>query len=302
MASTINANNTTGLVTTADTSGILQLQTNGTTAVTVDTSQNVGLSVTPSAWYTAGGVKTLQVGGASVLGQTIAGSAWLSNNAYLDTGGTNKYIYTGVAQRYAQDSTGFHAWYTAASGTAGNAITFTQAMTLDASGNLLVGTTTALSSAAKINAYNTAGGTGGLAIGYGSGAAANRVIYLISSNGGLYFESSANAALLNSAGAWTNASDARLKNSITDIKYGLSAVMDTQPRSYKMNDLEGEYFGFIAQELQTVLPEVVSGDPEKQLGVDYGSLVAVAFKAIQEQQAIIESLTQRITALEGAQP
>ena len=50
------------------------------------------------------------------------------------------------------------------------------------------------------------------------------------------------------------------------------------------------------QELQSVIPEVVSGNPEKQLGVDYGSLVAVAFKAIQEQQAIIESLKARLDA------
>jgi hypothetical protein len=42
--------------------------------------------------------------------------------------------------RYDQDSSG-HAWYTAPSGTAGNAISFTQAMTLDASGNLGVGET-----------------------------------------------------------------------------------------------------------------------------------------------------------------
>ena len=55
----------------------------------------------------------------------------------------------------------------------------------------------------------------------------------------------------------------------------------------------------IAQELQDVIPEVVSGDPEKQLGVDYGSLVAIAFKAIQEQQETIEALTARIEALEA---
>jgi hypothetical protein len=44
---------------------------------------------------------------------------------------------------------GFHAWYTAPSGTAGNAITFTQAMGLDVSGNLLVGLATAGTTAAK---------------------------------------------------------------------------------------------------------------------------------------------------------
>jgi hypothetical protein len=66
-----------------------------------------------------------------------------------------------------------------------------------------------------------------------------------------------------------------------------------------MKSLEGDYIGFVAQELKEVIPEVVSGDPEKQLGVDYGSLVAVAFKAIQEQQALITALTTRITALEN---
>jgi hypothetical protein len=61
-------------------------------------------------------------------------------------------------------------------------------------------------------------------------------------------------------------------------------------------DVEGTYIGFVAQELQSIIPEVVSGDPERQLGVDYGSLVAVAFKAIQEQQALITALTARLDA------
>jgi hypothetical protein len=42
-----------------------------------------------------------------------------------------------------------HQWFNAPSGTAGNAITFTQAMTLDASGNLMMGLTTAGTTAAK---------------------------------------------------------------------------------------------------------------------------------------------------------
>jgi hypothetical protein len=181
-------------------------------------------------------------------------------------------------------------------GTGGTGATAVERMKLDTSGNLLVGTTTALNSTAKVNVYNTTGGNGGVAIGHGSSAGQYRIMYLVSSNGALYFDNATNAAYLNSAGAWTNASDARLKNSITDIKYGLSAVLSAQPRSYKMNDLEGDYIGFVAQELQTVIPEVVSGDPAKQLGVDYGSLVAVAFKAIQEQQALITALTARLDA------
>ena len=157
---------------------------------------------------------------------------------------------------------------------------------IDSSGNLLVGTTSAVAST------TTFGQDNGITISRG---AYYRQIYLDGS-GNLYFYNGTNQGYLNSAGAWTNASDARLKNSIVDIKHGLSAVMNTQPRSYKMNNLDGNYIGFVAQELQDVIPEVVSGDPEKQLGVDYGSLVAVAFKAIQEQQAIIESLKARLDA------
>jgi hypothetical protein len=49
MATIINASNSSGLVQTADTSGILQLQTNGVTALQVDASQNVTFTNTPSA-------------------------------------------------------------------------------------------------------------------------------------------------------------------------------------------------------------------------------------------------------------
>jgi len=158
-------------------------------------------------------------------------------------------------------------------------------------GNLVVGGTTNTSAAGIC--CNT---TNGISIERsGNGY---RQMYMASSV--MYFFNGTNQASLSSAGAWTNASDARLKNSIINIKHGLSAVMNTQPRSYKMNDLEGDYIGFVAQELQTVIPEVVSGDPEKQLGVDYGSLVAVAFKAIQEQQALITQLQADVAALKGA--
>jgi hypothetical protein len=63
----------------------------------------------------------------------------LAQNYFND--GANKYIATGFATSYGQ-STGQHIWYNAPSGTAGNAVTFTQGMTLDASSRLLVGTTT----------------------------------------------------------------------------------------------------------------------------------------------------------------
>jgi hypothetical protein len=114
----------------------LLLRTNNLTRATFDTSGNLGLGATPSAWS---GVTALEVVAGALYGTSAVTE--LSNNSYFN--GTN-YIYktTGFAQRYRLlRSSGTHEWYTTASGTAGNAITFTQAMTLDASGNLGIGIT-----------------------------------------------------------------------------------------------------------------------------------------------------------------
>jgi len=108
-------------------------------------SGNLGLGVTPNA---------------STLG-TIQ-SAWgvftgnfqinIAQNAYYDS--VWKYTTTAAASLYFQDD-GAHNWKIAASGTAGNAISFSQAMTLDASGNLLVGRTTTTSANTRVNIQYT---------------------------------------------------------------------------------------------------------------------------------------------------
>jgi hypothetical protein len=105
---------------------------------------------------------------------------------------------------------------------------------------------------------------------------------------------------ISAAGAWTNSSDERLKENIVDSIHGLSSVLATQPRSFKFKHLEDNQVGFIAQELKNIIPEVVDGDEDgtEMLGVNYGALVAVAFKAIQEQQATIKAQQTKIDAME----
>jgi hypothetical protein len=104
----------------------------------LDASGNLGLGVTPSAW--SGPLKALQVLSAGLYGTTSDTSqATITGNAYFD-GSVFRYISTNFAQRYTQTE-GNHQWYSAPSGTAGNSISFTQAMTLNASGNLSIGNT-----------------------------------------------------------------------------------------------------------------------------------------------------------------
>jgi hypothetical protein len=104
----------------------------------LNVSGNLGLGVTPSAW--GSGYKAIQSTNGASFGDMNGYTSVASN--YFNNGSGDKYIANGYASRYLQSGIdGIHRWYTAPSGTAGNAITFTQAMTLDASGNLLVGLT-----------------------------------------------------------------------------------------------------------------------------------------------------------------
>ena len=115
---------------------VISFLTNGSERARIDSSGNLGLGVTPSAW--GGNFKAIQFGTTGIL-SSGSGVSNFGHNYYFD--GTNAiYLTTTNASLYQQTS-GQHAWFTAPSGTAGTAISFTQAMTLDASGNLMVGTT-----------------------------------------------------------------------------------------------------------------------------------------------------------------
>jgi len=108
-------------------------------SLVVDASGNLGLGVTPSAWGSNYVVLQTSNGGAFWSSKSGSPTVITSANASFD-GSSYKYLANNAATLAIQ-SGGQHIWYTASSGTAGNPITFTQAMTLDASGNLGLGTT-----------------------------------------------------------------------------------------------------------------------------------------------------------------
>jgi hypothetical protein len=111
--------------------------TSDTRRMTLDASGNLGLGVIPSAWSSTAS-KALQVDKCSLVQIDGFDTSSLSTNAFYN--GSWRYIGTAPAVRYDQYS-GSHRWQIAPSGTAGNTITFTQAMTLNASRQLLINTT-----------------------------------------------------------------------------------------------------------------------------------------------------------------
>ncbi len=101
--------------------------------------------------------------------------------------------------------------------------------------------------------------------------------------------------------SWTSSSDQRLKDDVQEISYGLDTVKALEPVSYVRNDrdVEGRELGFIAQGVEGVVDEIVNVDDTGYYGLNYQGLIPILTKAIQEQQATIEALEARITALES---
>jgi hypothetical protein len=103
-------------------------------------------------------------------------------------------------------------------------------------------------------------------------------------------------------------SDQRLKSNIVPVNNATNLVMKLSPKNYnkyttfeKNGDYVNEY-GFIAQELKKVVPQAVSGNENDvtPMGVKYEMLVPILTKAVQEQQEVIQSLEERIKALENS--
>ena len=133
---------TNGLVGTVSNHS-LGILINSVVVARFDTSGNLGLGVTPSAWVDD---KALQLPQGSVSSGYEYGIS-VAAGAYRSASNVWRYTQSAAGVSRFNQVNGAHEWYIAPSGTAGNAITFTQAMTLDASGNLLVGGTSALVSA-----------------------------------------------------------------------------------------------------------------------------------------------------------
>ena len=249
MASTINASTSSGIVQTADTSGVLQLQTASTTAVTIDSSQNVTLNnVIPS------------------------GSTAPTNGMFLP-----------------------------AANSIGLSTASTERMRIDSSGNVLVGTTSTLfaSSHDFVN-------SGAAVLGLRNSTATAGLYWQVGPDNFSSFKvfnaSSVGVFLANGSTAWSSSSDETLKENLEPITDAITKVnsLRTVIGNFIADESKTKHPFLIAQDVEKVLPEAISKAPDGTLGLAYTETIPLLVAAIQEQQALITSLTARITALEGA--
>ena len=388
MASILNASTSSGLVQTADTSGVLQFQTNsGQTAVTIDTSQNVGIGTTSPVTTTAR--LSIKANGDYDAGLAIGSNSSVNNWARLDFKNTNAaspaiiyqdqvgtlgirtegaypiiFLTNGSNERMRIDSSGnvgigttspsqrlsvaattgvisltsttgtnysllsvantgtsFYCGiesstgaslftgtspYSGIIGTTGAypmafATNNAERMRIDSSGNLLVGKTT-LQTTSKIETLATAGTTNGIGV-YCTTTSSTGAAVFWNSNGQV-----GNINVSGTVTSYITSSDYRLKENIAPMTGALDKVSQLKPVIYTWKSDGSNGQGFIAHELQAVVPDCVNGEKDavnedgsiKPQGVDTSFLVATLTAAIQEQTIIINDLKARVTALEGA--
>jgi hypothetical protein len=104
---------------------------------------------------------------------------------------------------------------------------------------------------------------------------------------------------IKATGTVVQGSDERLKEDIAPIDNALSRINHIDGVFFKYKDSGDKSIGFIAQQIQKVLPEVVSEDNNGYLGVNYSGVTAVLVEAIREQSSIISDLESRLSKLEN---
>lgn len=215
------------------------------------------------------------------------GSAINWNLALNSVSGINGRMYCEAASSTAS----FMAWQTTSGGT------LAERMRITSGGNLCLGTTTKNNDGLfSISADSSA--NQGITIKETS--AANNIYYI-------YFTNSAGsgAGRIEHTGSTTvsyvTSSDARLKTNIVDANSVKPVIDAIKIREFDWVSGEHQKFGVVAQELIDVAPEAVSvgRTDDDSWGVDYSKLVPHLIKYVQEQQAMITSLTARIAALEN---
>ena len=309
MASIISAGTTSGtsLNLSGDTSGVLQLASNGsTTAVTIDTSQNVGigtsspsekLSVTGNV--TATGTNT----SATYFHRSIAPASESNIETSLVTTGNASNQRAGLFATNDYTNTLATGLIFKTNPTTGSAA---ERMRITSGGDLQIGTTNITNGGFSFDpGYNGAGRSAAL-FGHITGTGSGNQYCIFAYDGTFIGSITQNGT---TAVAYNTTSDYRLKENIVPLTNALSKVQSLKPVTYNWKNAPNEIGeGFIAHELAEVCPLAVTGEKDvvdakgKPIyqGIDTSFLVATLTAAIQELNAKVDAQAVRIAELEGA--
>jgi hypothetical protein len=266
----------------------LLFSTTNTERMRIDASGNVGIGTTsPQARLEISGASGTSVGsritnttasGFTSLefadGTITRGQIWAGNGSYASFGGAGSLNYSA--------NSGPHVWLT----------NYAERMRIDGSGNLLVGTTSAISSSkfalvGGLNTYNM------LVIKNTDAQSSGQLFQLFLNSAGNTAGSISHSGT--TAVLYNVTSDARLKENVANADDAASLIDALQVRKFDWKeDSSHQRYGFIAQELVEVAPEAVNqpSDPDEMMGVDYSKLVPMLVKELQ-------SLRARVAELEG---
>lgn len=268
-------------------SGDMIFGTSNAEAMRIDASGNLLVGTADGSFINGGGIKIANAQAARLkLCDTDTAGTGSADGMELTQSGTAAYVFN--------NENDFMAFGTNA----------TERMRVDASGNFLVGRTAVAAvniASASLNADGSV---------YSSVATANSY-HLYNTTAGAYkFYVSSGGIIHAGSNVITVLSDERLKENIRDLDDGLDKIMALQPRKFDWKEGKGQDClddrGFIAQELETVFPDMVKNDGLNldEEGDSYKTiapnLVPTLVKAIQEQQAMIETLQAEVAALKGA--
>jgi hypothetical protein len=278
----------------------------------IDSSGNVGIGTSSPSTYGkfvvsgAGNADAgVFIGNASLTGSapTYKGTVRIIDNPTSSTGANGGLEFmtatfgSGYGWKMASiDSSGVHLTFS----TRQNSASWTEAMRIDQSGNLLLGGTSTLG---KATVYWDSSAQQGITTRTSSTTFNGSPIQFLNSSGS---QSGAITQAANSV-SYTSGSDYRLKENIAPMTGALEKVSALKPCTYTWKSDGSNGQGFIAHELAEVCPDAVSGEKDavnedgsiKPQGVDTSFLVATLTAAIQEQQAIINDLKDRIETLES---
>jgi hypothetical protein len=314
MASIISAGTTSGtaLNMAGDTSGVLQLATNGsTTALTINTSQNVGIGTTsPTTTLT---VAHSNGGAVDVRGVSSDGA----RIRFYNNAATSSQFQIGQGFASGSDNVGY--LYNFANAALVFGTNNTERMRIDASGIVLINqtSTSAANAGTKFQAATDILSTGGLAGFFfenrNGGVTASTNWYGWYSTGTIFmYNGASNISSINaSTGVYTALSDINKKKDFEPSLLGLNEILKLKPTLYRMKDASNDSpkeLGLIAQEVKEIIPQAyfentsldAVGKESTFIGLNDRAIVTTLVKAVQEQQTIINDLKARITALEGA--